>query len=317
MDKILIVGTETVVGANLAAALCEQFQIVALSVGSTVEIAGCQNGISIQHDRTTTRDWIASEWIAAERPDAVILCGPAAQSSWDDPADVSCDKRAIADARNWADACAEFDCRCVLISSDGIFTGPWMFHKEGSQRLCPSTQARTIRSIEQTVLDSNSTALIIRTNAFGWKPGAAGTGWVEQALALLEAEKSGVFDPIRHATPILATDLAEFVSEALQQQLTGTLHVGGAERINPAQFATRLALRFGLSVPRGANVGALAGPSTGFGRGETSLQSGDARQALGMPVPMLDAGIDRLFEQRENGWLDRLNATPTIREKVA
>jgi len=79
-----------------------------------------------------------------------------------------------------------------------------------------------------------------------------------------------------------------------------------------------LALRFSLPVPRAAGIGALAEPATGFGRGETSLQSSTARQTLGMPMPMLDAGIDRLFEQREDGFLERLDATPeTIHEKVA
>ena len=81
----------------------------------------------------------------------------------------------------WIDAAHEAGCRLTLISSDAIFTGPWMFHAENSHSLCTSTEASLLKQIEQHAADKSADALIVRTHAIGWQPGS-GHGWLETLL---------------------------------------------------------------------------------------------------------------------------------------
>jgi dTDP-4-dehydrorhamnose reductase len=313
MENILVVGIHTVVGANLAASLSDESPVVGLTSADSTSIAACQTAYSGSDDIETVRNWMASV-----RPSRVIYCGPAAQSSWQTDAVAELNSRAVVAARNWAQAAVEFDCRLTVVSSDAAFTGPWMFHDEESACTCPSGPARTIREIEREVVGLCSEALIVRTNAYGWSPAGGGPGWIEAILAELEEDAAQAFDSIRHATPILAADLAKILNRAHDEQLQGVYHIAGAERVNPAQFVQRLADQFGLSYLRPLVVRTLSERPTGFGSGETSLATKKIRRALGVPMPMVAEGLSRLYEQLHDGHRDRLNAAPAqIHERVA
>lgn len=313
MQNILVVGVHTVVGANLAASLSEHSPIVGLTAADTLAIADCQIVYNGSDDIETVRNWLASL-----RPSRIIYCGPASQSSWQADAADALNSRAVLAARNWAQAAVEFDCRLTVVSSDAAFTGPWMFHDEESACTCSSGPAQTIREIEREVVGLCSEALVVRTNAFGWSPGVGTPGWIEAILAELEEDAAQAFDGIRHATPILATDLARVLMRAHDEQLQGIYHIGGAERVNPAQFVQRLADQFGLPYLRPLVVHTLSERPTGFGCGETSLATKKIRRALGVPMPMVAEGLARLYEQMHDGYRDRLNAAPVpLHERVA
>ena len=314
MDTILVVGIETVVGANLAATFADRYRVVGLSTGSTVSIAGCETIVChARSSEETIRDCVSSN-----QPKWIVYCSAAAQSSWEvDDLDLSEDP-SIHAVRHWAIAAAEFDCHLTVISSDAVFTGPWMFHHEDSDCICHSNAARAIRSIERLAGELCPKTLIVRTNAFGWRPASVAEGWLERVSTALETRRAVSFDSVRHATPILATDLADVLKRALQKQLTGIYHVAGAERVNPAQFVQQLAAEFGLPLPQSPTIHSLSERPTGFGAGETSLQTKKIRKALGIPMPMLAEGLNRLAEQRQNGYRDRLNGTSDmLHEKVA
>ncbi|MGH7128084.1 MAG: sugar nucleotide-binding protein, partial [Planctomycetaceae bacterium] len=251
------------------------------------------------------------------KPRHVLYCGPAAHWSWQDGPSSLLDPRTVDAAAAWARAAVEQHCRLTVVSSDAIFTGPWMFHREESGCLCESVQARTIRAIEQAVHRQCSEALLIRTSAFGWTPKAIGTGWIETALAALERGTARDYDCLRHATPILASDLAAVLEAAWRKKLTGTYHVAGAERSNPARFVAALATEFGLPVPEPRIIARVSERPVGFGRGETSLHTTRIRRALGVALPMLADGLKRLHEQDRGGRRDRLNAPAAVKEKVA
>ena len=106
--------------------------------------------------------------------------------------------------RVWARAVRDAGCRLTYLSSDAVFTGPWLFHAEDSPHHCQSLEAVRLRSYEELVARVVPDALIVRTHAFGWSPD--GEGWVESLLGDLE-DRAADADPVRHATPILATDL--------------------------------------------------------------------------------------------------------------
>ena len=74
MESILVVGVETVVGANIAAHFAERHEVSALAFGAPVRIEGCR------HVEPTASP---SDTILSCRAQRVIYCGPESRSSWD------------------------------------------------------------------------------------------------------------------------------------------------------------------------------------------------------------------------------------------
>jgi len=300
VKRLLIVGAETVVGANLATEASDRYQVVALTHEPRVSINGCEM-LTVGRDGQTPQ-----EWLEDLQPDAVVLCGPASRSAWDASTEPSLDENMATTAGEWAVAARSQECHFTFISSDAVFSGPWMFHDEESQAFCPSAGAQAIRQAEKRVTEQCPPALIIRTNAFGWSPTGSSTGWIDQILADLDRRSLQDYDFLRHGTPILATDLADILLRAIDENLGGLHHVAGAERVNPLQFATRLADHFELpwlAVRRAEE--SLDEPVVGFGASETSLQTKKIRKALCVAMPMLSEGLTRLRAQQQDGYCDQ------------
>ncbi|MFQ5731364.1 MAG: sugar nucleotide-binding protein [Planctomycetaceae bacterium] len=308
MKTLLIAGMDTVVGINLAAHLAERFQVVGVCLRESAAVPGCHSGLCLSQEENDVREWVESI-----RPDHVVYCGPAAHSTWDDAAIESPDVDGVDVAGRWAAAAHEYGARLTVVSTDGVFTGPWVYHEEDSTCHCSSREARSARRIEKTAAVRCPDALIVRTNAFGW---SHTDGWIERTLAALEDGTAGPFDFLRHATPILATDFAEVLSGCWEANLGGIYHVSGAERTNPNQFVHRLADEFGLPAPRPVDGNQTLERPRGFGCGESALHTTKIRKALGIAMPTLGDALQRLREQKRNGAADGLKA-PLALEKVA
>ncbi len=301
MNNVLIVGIEGAVGAGLASAIQQSHSVTGIANRSGIDIAGCRIVHAMAHGAASVQQHIQSE-----RPDWIIFCGAASRSSWDTD---SVHNSAISDnhAVQWATAAAEAGIEFCMISSDAVFTGPWMLHKEDDDEHFSATpQAERLRQIESTVLEVNNDALIIRTNAFGWSPDA---GCPEFAETLIESLDGGMpidVDFLRYSSPILATDLGMLLLKAHTEELRGVLHIASSERINPFQFAERLAELADLTRPEFPDQTILEGPVTGFGKGETTLDCSLAAELLGVRMPQIDDGIGQFIRQAEDGLLDQL-----------
>lgn len=311
MEKILIVGVESVAGANLAAVFAPGFETTGLATNPSVRIDQCQVSQIRQFDFAT-----AVQIIQTERPDQIVFCGSAARSCWDSP-DTQIGSLDDAYAAVWAKAAAQFAAGFTFISSDAVFTGPWMSHNEKDNHFCETPQAILIRQAEASVREACPGALIVRTNVFGWGTDEARCGFAESILTRIENGESIELDGLRHAAPILASDLAAILLKAWEADRSGTLHVAGAERINPCQFAVRIASLAGLDIPTFDQQARLSRPVTGFGRGETMLDCRKARHLPGVSMPLIDEGIGRMLEQRENGFLAQLRSEATTATRVA
>ncbi len=304
MESILVVGVETVVGANLAAHFAERHDVSAVSFGAPVRIEGCHHA-----DASAS----PSDTILSTRARRVIYCGPESRSSWDPATEAALTRTPASQAGLWARAAQECGATFVMISSDAVFTGPWIFHDEESTHECPSAGAARIRAAETAALAACPEALIVRTNAFGWSP--TGTGWLENILQSIELKRSVDQDPVRHSTPLLATDLADIVERAIAEGLMGMFHVAGAERVSPHQFARRLADQLDLPWMAIRREVTSVERAEGFGAAECSLQTKKIRKALCVAMPMLSEGLDRLNAQRFNGHRDLM--LPLLQEAAA
>lgn len=310
MDTILIAGVDTVIGANLAALLADRFHAIGIPWAEPVAVDGCESttGFCGEADFLTRT-------LAAVRPQWAVACGPGADSTWLGGSPKQ-DAAALQGIPPLATAARECGARFTLLSSDAVFTGPWMFHDEHSQGYCASEQAQAVRRLERTALEACPEALVVRTHVVGFSP-LGERGGLERLLADLEARRAREIDCRPHATPIPAGELAEILAKAYRQGLSGVFHIAGAERTNSVQFARRLADQFGLPQPSTARVGSLAEPSRGFGRGETSLHSAAVRRELGVSVPTLAEGLARLHAQYRAGICQRFRGPAPLRDKAA
>ncbi len=296
MDTILVVGVDTVVGANLALECAAHRRVVGIDPSGSTSLSDCEILGSNANAADAIRDCDATH---------VVLCGPASESCWDLANSKKLTRRAVEQARIWATAASDTKARFTYISSDAIFTGPWMFHDEECPGLCGSAEAHVVRDAEIAVRQACPEALIVRTNAFGWSP-MGETGWLERQLTSIARDRVVSLDSIRHGTPILATDLGKIVMRAWEDELAGTFHIAGAERVNPAKFFQRLADRFELPWLSIRESLVLEGRPQGFGEGECSLQTKNIRKALCLAMPIISESLDGLLQQHENGHCERL-----------
>jgi dTDP-4-dehydrorhamnose reductase len=307
MDSILVIGAETVVGANFCVHWSDRFEVHGRSK-ARVQISGCQ----ISRGPVDGSD--AAALLADVKPCVVVLCTEASRSSWDVTA-AEIPASLVETCIRWARAAQAASAKLVMISSDAVFSGPWMFHDEESECFCPSQSAQTIRTAEAAILKNCPGALIARANPFGWSPMPGGA--LESLLATIESRRAIAIDPIRHATPILATDLAELIEQAVATSMSGACHFAGAERVSPLGFAQRLAAQYGLPWLPARRSSALTEPPAGFGAGECSLETKKLRTELCVPMPLLGESFDRLEAQQINGHRERLAPHGSVQLKAA
>lgn len=307
VKTFLIVGVETVVGANLAAEWSARHRVLGISADPRVSVPG-GNLIEINSSSAET----IRQGLQLCGATHVVYCGAAARSTWEGKAAAVLPSN----PEVWAMAAANAGIHVTLISSDAIFTGPWMFHDEDCDSICSSEEAVAFRESEQRVLNANPKALVIRTRAFGWSPLGA-DGWLESLLSSLEDHRPIELDPFCHATPIHASDLADYLEAALLDELTGVYHIAGAERVNPHQFVQRFSALFGLDAPPSHSIRGLTARPTGFARGETSLLTSRFQREYDCTMPMLNEGLQRLLEQHESGYREQLRTPPIRHGKAA
>lgn len=310
MDTVLVVGVETVAGANLALEFAQRFRVFGLTSQANLHLDRCSVQLIQAHDAATINSQLLQT-----RPKWVVFCGQASQSCWEESATVGMDDSA---APAWAKAAKDHQAAFTFISSDGVFTGPWISHcEDDEEHHCPTTQAQRIRQVEQSVLDAHSDALVVRTHTFGWSPLTASLGLTDRLLQQLEQQAELSMDSLRHASPILASDLAGMLLRAFDAEVCGLLHIAGGERTNPYFFAELLAEAAGLPRPNYEWIDELLDPAAGFGRSETTLNCAQARDLLEVPMPLLIDGVNRLIAQRSNGHLESLRAAPLATSKAA
>lgn len=310
MDKLVVVGVDTILGGNIAAWFSDRYDVIGMSFGKPVRIQGCETLKCPSRDTQAIQNWIASEC-----PKWIIVCGPWTETAWSDDLSWADGMRPAEMVQPWVKGSAETGCSCMVMSSDAVFTSPWMFHDEESTDFSTSPEAQSLLQMERTVTELNPDAMVIRTNVFGWAPTSGTEGFIEQTLAQMYAGRRLNLDCVRHATPILATDLAEVLEQAYGACLSGLYHIGGAERLNPYRMGILLATQFGCPYTPAAPLEPLTERSTAFGAGETSLQSLKIRKALGISLPLVSEGLERLHAQSLNGFRDQFGTTAGYMEE--
>jgi dTDP-4-dehydrorhamnose reductase len=292
VERLLITGVDRPLGANLARVLADRCDVLGLYRDFAVECDGLQTAYWPGGDPLSLRNhW--QQW----QPHWMIHCGPLAESSWDRPLlGTAHDESGLVAAL--VELTAGSATRLTVVSSDLVFTGPRLFHEETASPTSITADALQARVVEQTL--SRTSALVVRTHAYGWSPVPTYAGFAQRTHDALVSGHFPAADGLRHATPLFAGDLAELLWRAFELRLHGLYHLAGAERTSPYRFACELANLLGQPVPRPECSARLSDAPEWHE--ETSLNSKRARRALEMSTPLLREGLQRFVESGLSDW---------------
>jgi len=208
-------------------------------------------------------------------------------------------------ARNVATAARAVGARMIHISTDAVFDGE---ATDGYTETAPTAPrnvyGRAKLAGEFAVLDVHPEALVVRTTIYGWNAQPK-SSLAEAFVAKLRGGAPVLGFADAWMTPILANDLADCLLALLDHGTAGVLHIAGPECIAKADFARRIAVRFGfdptLVTPISMQEAGLAAPRAR----RPCLRVHPAEAILG-PMPSIDDGIDRFYRLEADGYRDRV-----------
>lgn len=277
MDRILIVGVDSLIGRRIAEQLSSASDIV---------------GFWLQNPA------IPDEWASArmeeelfgrkcQEADVVIFCGGAAVSSWDP------DFGHFHAEKKWLNACLTVTrnsgARFVYLSSDAVFGGPWLFHDDDSESYAETKTAREILGFENIVRDVPE-SLIVRTNVLSGN--SAKQSFTSRILERIQGGECEHVESAVFSTPIAVSEFATILTECLTTGMSGCVNIGGAERTSPFLFATLLAAGLG-----GEREHFVPTDSPSDVHCEQGLRCSRLRQELKIPSPMLSETIDQIVSE--------------------
>ncbi|MBM4199890.1 MAG: SDR family oxidoreductase [Gammaproteobacteria bacterium] len=208
-------------------------------------------------------------------------------------------------ARNVAAAAAARSIRLVHISTDHLFAGTRSGYREDDVPEPLNEYARSKLLAEEWVRQADPSALIVRTNFFGWGHARrqSFSDWILQALRA--GQPVTMFDDV-YFTPILADVLAEAAHRLVALSASGIVNIAGEERVSKYEFAMRLARAFGAD-PGLVRRGKLKDANLAAKRPtDMSLNSDKARALLEDEVGRLDDFLLSLRGQEGAGRRDEL-----------
>lgn len=272
MDRVLIIGVDSIAGRAVAQQLAERCEVTGFWVSRPEFPDGC----------ATSRidEKLFSE--KCETADVLIFCGGASMSSWDSEfGDLTAESAWL---KPCIGAARRSGIRFVFVSSDAVFGGPWVFHDDDSQSYSDNDTAKEIQRHEAAVADLDG-SLIVRTNIAGLD--GEGRSFASRITRRIDSGECEHVDAASYATPISAREFAEILSECIAAGTTGFINIGGAERTTQFRFATMLAAALCCDVEHLMPGGSESGRTK-----EQSLRCERLRHELNVPPPLLRETVD-------------------------
>lgn len=209
-------------------------------------------------------------------------------------------------AANVAQACARLGLPLLHISTDHLFTGVNSLVSEDCPVQPINVYGRTKAEAEVRILEAHPTAMLIRTNFYGW-----GTSYrhsfSDTVIETLRAGKELTLFQDVFYTPILAETAAQAVHELLDLKAAGIFHVVGDERISKYEFGLKLAQEFKLDANL-IKLGYFSDQTSLVRRPyDMSLSNKKTCKLLGRKLGDVSEHISRLHQQEQNGLAQELH----------
>lgn len=162
--------------------------------------------------------------------------------------DADCDRINVEGSANVAAAARANGARLIHISSDLVFRGGLGRPLTEDDALDPITDyGRAKADGEKTVRSEHPTALIVRTSLiYGGPDHVAGPSNHETfALQAARGERDAIFFANELRSPVQVSDLAAALLRLAKYDISGTLHLAGADAVDRYEFACLIAAAYG------------------------------------------------------------------------
>lgn len=207
----------------------------------------------------------------------------------------------VKSAQHLATVASTLGSQFVHISTDQLFDGVSPWKTEADPPAPINTYARTKWLAEQAVLEACPNALIVRTNFFGWGTSirTSFSDWILQGLE--QQRKLTMFSDV-FFTPILINQLIEVITKLVSIKSGGIFNVAGAERLSKYAFAVQMAEVFGYPTHSILATSVQDFPFKAARPVDMSLSSKKTELYLGIQMPTVAEGLERLHSLQKNRW---------------
>ena len=203
-------------------------------------------------------------------------------------------------AKNLALASKISGIKFVHISTDHLFSGTQQFIPEDTNPEPLNYYGKSKAFAEGEVKNYCSEALIIRTNFFGWGP-ISKPSYSDWIISALKMKRNILVYSDVYFTPILATNLVNFIHALINLNARGIYNISSSERLSKYDFALKLAqisgldskciepvlyARSGQLVPRPLDM---------------SLSNEKLKMMIDVPIQTIDSQLDELWHQNLGG----------------
>ncbi len=245
-------------------------------------------------EHTVTGDLLSTESLAGAvnevRPDIVLHCAVMAdhRACEQDP-DLA--HRLNADASGaLAGAAASVGSRFVYVSTDAVFDGARGWYAEDEQVSPTSAYGRSKAAGEQAVVAAHASAVIARTNFFGWSP--SGDRSILEFFTRELSSGRRVPGYVNYVvTSLFVEDVIDSIERIVEAEEHGVFHVVARDGVAKADFGRLVAAEFDLDAGLIDDV-RVDGPDR-----DLSLRSDRLGHLTGTAMPSQAEGIARARER--------------------
>ena len=197
-----------------------------------------------------------------------------------------------------AKACFDSKIKFVHISTDHLFNGENAFVNEMQKYSPLNIYGETKGEGEQTVLNNNKDALVIRTNFFGWGPGYKNS-FSDKILKDLDNKKAAkLFNDVFY-TPVSVKVLSKMINLLLNSSASGIFNICSNERITKYQFGLLIAKVFGYSKELIKPISIHDIPNLTHRPKDMSLSNHELCKFLETSIPSLEKQIHQMKLEAE------------------
>ena len=186
--------------------------------------------------------------------------------------------------------------KMVHISTDHLFDGNKSMLTEEEPTRAINVYGQTKALAENTVLEHNPDALVIRTNFYGWGTSYRKSFSDHIIHSLREDQSLFLFNDVYY-TPILAEKLIETVHDLLDKKAKDTFHVVSDDRISKYDFGVLIAEIFDLDKSLIQKSTLMSNMNLVQRPGDMSLSNKKVRELLGRSLGTVAQHVEQLCRQ--------------------
>ena len=298
---ILITGASGLLGASLVALARERgLDVAGLYHRHAVNISGAISYAVDLTDASATR-----KIFDRLKPAIVIHCAAETNVDWCQEHPDDAFRMNVTASAGVAANSASTGARMIYVSTDSVFDGSRGNYAETDRPAPVNTYAQTKLQGEQSVLEMNPAATIVRLTLYGWNAQnkLSLAEWILHELSQ-DRVVPGFTDIF--FCPILANHAAGTLLDLAGRDLPGLYHLVGSERVSKYEFARRVARRFGFDLEKIAPAQAADAKMKAPRPRDVSLNTAKISAALGYAMPDVDAGLLEFARLRDSGYVERI-----------